>query len=115
MNANPSSDRLSLPWIEIALGVALVALGFQLFPAAWWTMLRAFDLRNWTWGARFLGTVIVLFVLVSIKWSPGLWDDYQERKKQRSEVRQKAEQLKSARERKQRIEGIKEGRWRRLS
>jgi hypothetical protein len=113
MNANPPSDRRSVPWTEIALGVALVALVFQLFPAVWWGLLWTLDLRNWTWGARFLGTLFVLVVLLGLQWGPGLRTDHVERKKQQSEARQRAEQVKTARQHKQMIEGIKEGRRRR--
>lgn len=52
--------------LETWLVISVIALVFQLFPALFWKLLYAIDVRNWTWGVWVgveIGVVVLLFVL----------------------------------------------------
>jgi hypothetical protein len=60
----------ALSWLlslEMWLVLASVSLVFQIFPAAFWSLLAIVDVRNWPWSALVAVEVAVIVVLLLLK------------------------------------------------
>ena len=53
--------------LETWLVLTSVSLVFQLFPALFWGLLYAVDVRNWTWGVWVGIQVAVVAILIFLK------------------------------------------------
>lgn len=114
MSGDSPNGARPLPWVEILLGVALATLALQVvFPAAWLGILQSVDPRHWSWGGRFLGTLVLLLILLGFQFTPTLKENFQARQEGKNAEREKAQRVREARDRKQRIQGIRESRNRR--
>lgn len=58
------------PWLEAALGLCLLALLFQLVPAAWSTILNLLNFSRWSRRTWFIVSVLVLLVLIAVRIGP---------------------------------------------
>jgi hypothetical protein len=52
--------------LETWLAISIVSLVLQLFPALFWGLIYAIDVRNWTWGVWVgveIAVIVILFAL----------------------------------------------------
>jgi hypothetical protein len=94
--------------------VAVLALLFQVFPSLWFSVLRAFDVRNWPRGAWMYLNVAIVLALFVMRFAPDLYHDWRERQARRKDEREKHEKQRALREQKELFERLKEARKRRI-
>jgi len=56
-----------IPWLESLIAVLTVSLVFQLWPALFWGLLWAIDVRNWSWPVIIGAHVVVILALIYAK------------------------------------------------
>ena len=61
------NDLTAFRWLECLLALSAITLFFQLFPGAWWALVSAADVRNWTWRSYAVVSGLALALLVGLK------------------------------------------------
>lgn len=64
---------IHIPWLELVLGMAAIALLFQFFPAMAAATWRLIDFRNWSRLTWFVANVVVLLFLCGIRFGSELF------------------------------------------
>ena len=97
-----SMRRHGVAWFELLLVLAVVALLFQLFPAAWSWLVGALDPRSWSRQTWFLANLAVVLVLLSIRLAPEMKAVFARRKVEATKRKQREERKRLAEERSER-------------
>jgi hypothetical protein len=63
-------DGRQVPWLEVAIAINALVLVFLLFPAAWYWLVGALDVRQWSRLTWFIANLIVVIVLLAIRYWP---------------------------------------------
>lgn len=110
----PRISSHSLGRLEILLVIAFVALVFQVFPALWFGLIWAVDVRNWARSAWMGTTVAILAVLFGLRFVPDLWADWRERRCDAASALAKREKQLKAKAERERVAALRRGRSRRM-
>ena len=81
-----SSSRSGIAWLELLLGLAVLALLLQLFPAA----INIVDVRTWTRVHWFVFNAAAVVALLVARFGPGLLGDWREHRLEVKGNREKA-------------------------
>jgi len=106
--------RSGFAWLELLLGLAAIALLFQLFPAILAKLLGVVDLRNWSQLTFFLVNIGVVLALIGVRFGPDWVEDWQERRQQVAKDYIKAEKAKKLKEQREAVERMETSRSRRM-
>jgi len=110
--------RSGFAWLELLLGLAAIALLFQFFPSLFQSLYQnlvwGIDLRNWSQLTFFLVNVGVVLALVSVRFGPGLVEDWRKRQKRMAEEHVKAEKAQGLKEQREIVERMKSAQKRRI-
>jgi uncharacterized membrane protein YcjF (UPF0283 family) len=117
MNRKPFQQRSGFVWRELFLGLAILAFILQLFPMTVSWVYSIFDIRNWSSWAWFLFFCVVCIGLClmeygseffadirrrhteSVSITPKTAADVKKERKNRAEERERAKQIREARQR----------------
>jgi hypothetical protein len=64
---NLDTHQAGFPWLELLIALLVVSLIFQIWPALWWGLLWAVDVRNWSWSVIIGANVVVVLGLLYLK------------------------------------------------
>lgn len=101
-------------FLEALLLIAIITLTLQLFPMFTFSVLRAANPRGWTREVWMALTVATLFVLLAIRFVPGLLDDWRRRNARLAAEHEKRQKQLHAKEQREAIQRLHEGRKRRI-
>jgi len=76
----PAERESRMPWLELVLGAAMLALVSQFFPALGTTIGQALDFRNWGRGTWFVVNILVLLFLCSLRFIPELLRSFRQKR-----------------------------------
>ena len=97
-------QRNGYAWLEILLGIATLALLFQLFPSLW----QAIDFRNWSRVTALVVNLLAIVFLIVLKASPNLIADFRERRQRSKAERLKMEKGQKRKEQREAVERMQE-------
>jgi hypothetical protein len=106
--------RIRVGPLEALLVAAVVALALQLFPTLWFGLLRLADVRHWTRSAWLGLNAAIILGLFALRFGPGLIDDWRRRRERLAAQREKQAAQRAAKEQRETLEQIKQGRRRRM-
>ena len=78
-----------IAWLELLLGLAFLALLFQVFPSLGSALLSALDIRIWSRTTWFALNLLVLLGLFGIRFGSDLYADWKERRKRMDSSRRR--------------------------
>lgn len=110
----PRRPPIKIGLLELFLLASLIGLTFQLFPGAYEWLVLLSDFRKWSRKAWLLINLVFVFSLIAVRFAPGIWTAYQRRRERIAEDRVKVQKKLEAKERRETLERIKEGRNRRV-
>jgi hypothetical protein len=100
-----------LEWLLVA---AVVALVLQVFPSLWFGLLWLADMRHWPRAAWLGLNAAIILGLFALRFGPGLIDDWRRRRERLAAQREKQAAQRAAKEQRETLEQIKQGRRRRM-
>jgi uncharacterized membrane protein YqjE len=101
-------------WLELLLALAVLALLLQFFPQVGRLVLWIFDVRNWPRSIWFFGNLGILFILIALRFGPGLVEDWRSRKSRlAADVAEKHRQQELKKQR-ENLERLKQAQRRRI-
>lgn len=103
MQANPST-RNSLPWLELMLGLAIVVLLLQVFPAAAIATRDWLDVRHWSATTWFAANAILFLVLFAIRYGTDILPGFSLRHLFSAEKRRKRREALAAAEHRKKLD-----------
>ena len=106
--------RSGFALLELLLVLAFLALLFQVFPALWFGLLWAVDVRNWSRGMWMGLNVAIVFALFGLRFGPELFDQWRERRARLTNEHEKHEKQRHLKEEREMLERLKQARERRL-
>ena len=119
--ADPEGEKRSIPWLEICICVAVVALIAQLYPPfarllgrAAAGLLYCLDIRNWTWAVWGWANFALVILLSSVRFLPEWISSAKQRAKKRAAVRARSEKKRKLQEERETIARVIESRKRRI-
>jgi hypothetical protein len=106
--------RFRIGRLEALLVVTVAALVFQVFPTLWFGLLWIVDVRNWSRSAWFGLNLAVILGLFAVRFGPTLIDDWGARRERLTTEREKHDKQQAAKEQREMLQRIKQGRRRRM-
>jgi TRAP-type C4-dicarboxylate transport system permease small subunit len=101
-------------WLELLFVLAAMVLAFQLYPPLWDAVLWIADIRNWPRTTWFAANLAILFTLITFRFGPDLYNEWQNRQKRRTIERERRQKQQELKEQRETLERLKRGRERRI-
>jgi hypothetical protein len=106
--------RRGSAWLELLFAIAVLILIFQVFPGSFDTLVWILNFSNWPRTAWFAINWVILIILASVRFLPGMYRDFKLRQNRKAADHERKEKEKELRKQRETLERLKRGRERRI-
>lgn len=107
-------NRSGFAWLECLFAIAVLVLAVQLLPGLWRVLLRTVDVRSWSRTMWFAMNIVVLVLLLAIRFSPQLVNDWRTRKLRLTAEQTREQKQQEVKEQRDTLERMKQAQRRRI-
>jgi hypothetical protein len=101
-------------WTEVVLAMAVVAVVLQLWPSLGKSVIAIADVRSWSRIAWFSANAVIVLTLIGVRFSPGLYARWQERRENVARTAAVAANRREPQQKKEALKRIADGRKNRM-